>query len=619
MGISSDFVEQVRENCDFEELIQGRCQQVRRNGARQLLALCPFHQEKTPSFHVNLELKRYYCFGCKAKGDVFSFLMETERLEFPEAVRFLARRCGVPEPEEVHFTPEERRRVQERRDRKERLLAMHAEFAKWYMQILRSYPDSPVHRYFLSRGLPWDTADRFMIGASPDSWDASQRFGCSLGFSDEEMLDGGILAKKEETDRVYDNFRNRLMFPIWDEAGRVVGFSARTIEADHGGRKYVNTSETPIFKKGNILYALPWARDGFKKHRMAILCEGQLDAIALHRAGFDCAVAPQGTGFTAEQAKLLSRYTRKVLLCFDADGAGRKATMAALEHLLPLDFEVRSTAIAGGKDPDELLKTEGPPGVTRLIEQSVDLPELIFRNLEQQQEIDLNSPFGKDEAVKLLEHHFGMLSSPVVRDQYWQLAAQRLGLAPEVLYSELRRLRLESAAAQHRSARLRPEAGAKPVAQAMRQAPEGTGGAPVFPGMVAHAARTLFEIALTDEAVARRVMDEVPHALLEQIAVGRALNWLGSLSMNGEWAELPHRLEEMVQIAGDDPAIAKAVATEASVAPEKNERAVGDCINALRQYHGKRERERLKQAVAAARGTPEEAELMRQYLAAAKG
>ncbi len=604
-GITDDYVEQVRENCNFEELIQARCQGIKRAAGDRLVTLCPFHQEKTGSFNVNLTMKQYYCFGCKAHGDVFSFVMELEHLDFPEAVRFLARRCGMPEPEEKTLSPEDRALARARRDRKTRLEEMHAVFARWYMEILRNRPDSAVHRYFLTRGIPWETADRFMLGAAPQEWEGALAYGRGIGFSEEEMLEGGILIRNEERNRLYDRFRNRLMFPIWNEAGRVVGFSARIVETDPKAPKYVNSPESPIFKKGELLYALPLARDGIRRLKMAILCEGQLDAIAYHRAGFDCAAAPQGTGFTAEQAKLLSRYTSRILLSFDADSAGRKATLAALEHLLPLNFEVRSIAIDGGKDPDEILRNEGEAGVAALVDKSVDLSEILFRHLAG--EVDLASPFGKDQAVKTLEHYFGMLSSPVVRSQYWELAATRLNLPPEVLYAELRRIKLQDAAnLRIRGSSQRPEPPA-PVPVSVR-----SDAAAKLPRAVAHAAETLLEIALCDEGAARQVADEAPHTLLDRMPAGRALNWLAALALNGEWAELPQRVAAMIEEVADDGVVAKAVAAGCRIDAPHHARAVADCVAALRRHHAAERRAELKNALAAAAGTADEARLFEE-------
>ncbi|MFA6714295.1 MAG: DNA primase, partial [Victivallaceae bacterium] len=352
-AVPDEIVEEIRSRCNIVDVIRSYIP-LKKAGGGTWKALCPFHNEKTPSFTVSEARGRYHCFGCGAGGDVFRFVMDWEKVDFPNAIHILASKCGVIIPEKTYSSPEDRQQAKQRAGKRERLYQINKEFAEWYALLLKNNPEWPVSQYLAQRGIPPETAQKFQLGAAPDAWDASLTHGKELDFSEEELLESGIVLVNEENKRVYDRFRNRLVFPIWNEQGRVVGFSARTIEKEVPGAKYVNSPETPVFKKSGILYALPLARKAIQEHNMAILCEGQLDTIAMHRAGFECAVAPQGTAFTDEQARILKRYTDRIYLAFDSDAAGQKASARALELLLPLDFEIKVMRFPPGSDPDEI-------------------------------------------------------------------------------------------------------------------------------------------------------------------------------------------------------------------------------------------------------------------------
>jgi len=283
-AIPDEIVDEIRSRCNIVDII-GSYIPLKKAGHGTWKALCPFHQEKTPSFNISEQNQHYHCFGCGKGGDVFSFVMEREGVDFPNAIHLLASKCSVVIPEKTYTNPEERRQAQEHASQRERIYAINEEFAAWYAAQLREHPESPVAQYLLTRGIPDDIAARFRIGAAPDSWDASFKHGTALGFSEHELFESGILTSNENSGKIYDRFRNRLIFPIWNEQGKVVAFSARTIEKNSEGAKYVNSPETPVFKKGNILYALPLARQDIQKLGFVILCEGQLDVIAMHRAG----------------------------------------------------------------------------------------------------------------------------------------------------------------------------------------------------------------------------------------------------------------------------------------------------------------------------------------------
>ncbi len=602
MAFDADFTEQVRENCNFEELIEAHCQGIRRLGPAKAVALCPFHHEKTPSFHVDYALKRYYCFGCKEKGDVFSFVMATEHVDFPDAVRFLARRCGMPEPEYRTSDPAARSAIRRKKEKNERLFEINEFACGFFQELLRRHPDSPVARYLARRGIPAEYADRFRIGAAPEGWDTLLSLGRKKGYSDEELVESGLVVRNEERESLYDRFRSRLVFPIWDNTGRVAGFSARTILAgDSDGAKYVNTPETPIFHKGALLYAFPLALKGFREHGVAILCEGQLDTMAFFRSGLPCAVAPQGTGFTQEQAKLLSKHVAKVCLAFDSDGAGQKALMAALEHLLPLDIEVSALDLSGGKDPDEILKSEGPDALPARLKEAIPLDEIIFRHLKNTS--DLTTPFGMDNAVKTCEHYFAMLSSPVVRNRYWELAAQRLRLPPEVLYAEVRRLKTAASAEEYRKNRY---AEVKQLRTASRTDDLSSG--------ARSAIKILLELALADRDCARNAALEAPSSLLERSMTGKALSFVSAFALNEEWDDLKNQISKLPDEVADDETVAGLLASECRFPADTRTRVCEECLRRLSEEARHLRRAELMKRLKEASGTPGEREIFDEIM-----
>ena len=394
-GVSKDVIEEIRSRCDIVDLI-GSFVPLKRSGTNTYKGLCPFHQEKTPSFHVDASRQMYHCFGCGKGGDVFRFYMDKENVGFSDALHMLASRVGVviPENSGENSDPAEGRR---RADARERLYRVNEDFCCFFERTLLGNPDSPPTQYLIKRGIPRDVAEKFRIGAAPDAWTACLEYGLSLGYTEEELVISGIVRRKEETGRLFDHFKGRLTFAITNEQGRVVGFSARSLEAKPPAGKYINTPESPVFKKGNLLYALPLARKMMVEKNMAILCEGQLDTIAFHRAGFECAVAPQGTGFTEGQARILKRYANRIFLAFDADSAGQKAILRAVELLLPLSMEIKVIRIPGGKDPDELFRNGGPDAVAAAVDDAIPWLDVLVASLPER--YDMDSPAGRGRAA----------------------------------------------------------------------------------------------------------------------------------------------------------------------------------------------------------------------------
>ena len=304
--IPPEIIEEIKSRTDIVELI-GSFVQLKRSGTNNFKGLCPFHQEKTPSFHVDGARQMFHCFGCGKGGDALRFLMDKENIVFVDAVHMLASRAGVIIPE-YSGTDTDHREAQRRGNLRERLLLANETMAQFFAEMLRRNPEGSVGKYLQSRGLSIEEALHYQIGAAPDAWTAGLEYALRRGFTQEELLAAGLIRRKEGSDRTYDQFRNRLTFAIANEQGRICGFSARSLEPKPmDGGKYINTSETPVFRKGNMLYGLSLARKAIVENNLAILCEGQMDTIAYHRAGINYAVAPLGTAFTPEQAKVLKR------------------------------------------------------------------------------------------------------------------------------------------------------------------------------------------------------------------------------------------------------------------------------------------------------------------------
>ena len=514
-GFDQNVIEEIRSRCDIAEVI-GRYVQLKRRGSSSFTGLCPFHQEKTPSFHVDGKWQRYHCFGCGKDGDVFRFIMEHDNIAFPDAVRLLAQRCNVPLPEEGDYDPGAARAA---RDQRERLYKINEEFSLFFCRFLRDNPGCAAARYLAGRGIDRATAEKFRIGAVPEAKNACLEYGRRLGFSEEELVTAGICGRAEESGRLYERFSGRLAFSIENEYGRGVGFSARSLEPKPAdGRKYVNTPETPVFKKGMLLYALPQAKEAVAAGRKIILCEGQMDTIAMHRAGFANAVAPLGTAFTPEQAKLVKRYADEVSLAFDADGAGQKAFLRAAEILLPLSVSIRMISIPGGKDPDELYTHGGAEAVADAVNASVPWLEQLGKMLPGL--YDMTTPVGKGQAAAFLAGLFVLVQNQVEFETYVQEGARLLGVSEEAIYSEVHRLRNR----ERRTFDMR--SGQKAPAPAPVPAPT----APERSALL-----TLLGLALSSDECVREIAELLPPGSVESRSTAwKALDLLVSGALNGE-------------------------------------------------------------------------------------
>ena len=356
VAIPSETIEQIAAANDIVEVI-GSYFPLKRAGAN-FKALCPFHQEKTPSFHVSPQRQTFHCFGCGVGGSVFRFVMEYEHIEFPAAVRKLGARVGIPVVEE-HRAQEEDRQHEARR----MLLRLHADAAAWFHENLLKKDFAEAARdYLKGRGIDRQVAKNWQLGYAPESWDTFLKWALAQGYSRGELLQSGLvkLRNEERTESdVYDRFRGRVIFPICNDVGEVIAFSGRLLQSDAETAKYLNSPETPLFRKGKVLFGLHKTKRGLIDASCAIVCEGQLDLISLFEAGILNVVAPQGTAFTESQARLLKRFVDEAVLCFDADEAGQKAAERSLDALLQNDLIVRVVEMPPGQDPDSLVRSEG--------------------------------------------------------------------------------------------------------------------------------------------------------------------------------------------------------------------------------------------------------------------
>ena len=603
--IPDEILERIRDRADIVEVAASYIQ-VKRAGSNRFKALCPFHNEKTPSFTLNQERQAYHCFGCGKGGDVFSFIMEKENVDFPNAVHLLADRYGILIPENATGRSDSANDNHPKGPRKDRLFKLNEAATLFFQRSLAEHPHSPVAKYLETRKLPSELITEFKIGAAPDSWDAAQRHLASLGYTTEEMVASGILVKND-TGKIYDRFRNRLMFTIWDEQGRIVGFSGRTVEKESQGGKYVNTPETPLFKKSRILYALPLARETIKTLEHVILCEGQMDAIALHRAGFKNAVAPQGTAFTDEQARILKRYSETVKIAFDSDSAGVKATKRAIEIMLPIGFDIQVVRMPPNSDPDQIFAESGVSGLQNVLNASVDFFE--FALDEAKKEHDVSTPWGKSAVTDRMLALIGHITKDVLRAEYASKLAQELALPESAVFTELNKNNRRNAAktafvSERRKAFPSPPQGTtgtpEPAARVAQQPTE------ELPADVAQAETYLLELALAHGTVGRELAEELPTEMISGTPLGKALDMVISLTLNDEW-ELALNAVKDINNETPSPELSKVLAapeladsedgSEESVA--KRRKALDDSVRCLKRYRLEQEKTILQSQISA--------------------
>lgn len=419
--IAEESIERVAAASDIVEVI-GSYFPLKRAGT-SWRALCPFHREKSPSFHVSPHKQAYYCFGCGAGGSVFKFVMEYERVDFGSAVRRLAQRAGITILEENTSPDHDHRRAL-----RSRLLDLHKLAADWFhSNLLRSPAGAPARDYLKSREINAEIAKAWQLGYAPDRRDALLKLATDAGFKDSELRASGLFHGGEEKS-LADRFRQRLMFPIRNDYGEVIAFSGRILPPSEDPAKYVNSPETPIFTKGRALYGLDKARRPLSNAGTAIVCEGQLDLIRIYESGLQNVVAPQGTAFTPAQANLLKRYADTAILCFDSDRAGRTAVERLLPILLAAGFGVRMALLPPNEDPDTLIRTRGADFFRSLVDSAPDYFDFSLEEAAAAKQLD--NPTAKTTLVRKLASYAAYLPDAVAREAVAARLSPRLAISP---------------------------------------------------------------------------------------------------------------------------------------------------------------------------------------------
>jgi DNA primase len=425
--LNKDFIEEVRSATDIVRVI-GRHVQLRQRG-RNFVGLCPFHGEKTPSFNVQQDRQMFYCFGCGAGGDVYKFLMMHDNMTFPDAVVELAREAGIRVPlKKASESAEEGERG--------KLVEANEAALAWFRANLREERGAPVREYLSGRGLSQETIDVFEFGYAPDGYDGLQQT-LKSRFPFEILEKAGLAQVSSTSARKIDRFHHRLMIPIRSAGGRLVSFGGRII--GEGEPKYLNGPETAIFQKGRTLFGLQRGMKAIRKRGFAILVEGYFDVIALHAAGIENTVAPLGTSLTEEQTVLLKRYTEKVIVCLDADNAGRRAAVRSADLLLGRGFTVNVMPLPAEEDPDTFVQKVGAEGFNEALKRSEPAYRYVLKYTLGK--FDLSRPVGKREAMEELLPMLARIVEPIERGQAVQETAQALGIDTNIVIVELRRLR----------------------------------------------------------------------------------------------------------------------------------------------------------------------------------
>ncbi len=450
--MADNFAQTVKEAADIVKVI-GEYVRLRKSGAQNFTGLCPFHQEKSPSFSVNAQHSYFYCFGCHQKGDVFTFVQKIENISFPEAVRTVAQKAGIPLPKREWSSPEEAAQAGLRRQ----LIDIHEAATQYFQQALQSAEAARAREYLSSRAVSADTLATFRMGYAPDDFN-HMREALSKHFSDEAMRSSGLFSSKEQSDdgrpagNLYARFRKRITFPICNEAGKTIAFTARALSSDEkSGPKYLNSPETPLYTKGQVLFNLDKAKAAIRQQDYALLVEGQMDCIRVFTAGIQPVIATSGTAFTEHQVRLLSRFTKRVVVNFDPDTAGANAAEKSLALLTEAEFEVRIVTLEGGLDPDRFVQENGIAAYAEALRTAKPHAEYLIeraRALFPQRTAE-----AKVKAVNFLLPHMRRLPSAIQRTQFVEDAAQKLGIDSSLVRQELQH------AATHRLESVRSNAG----------------------------------------------------------------------------------------------------------------------------------------------------------------
>jgi DNA primase len=436
----TDFAQTVKQQADIVKVVEQYIR-LRKAGAVNYSGLCPFHKEKSPSFSVHAVRQFYHCFGCGVSGDVFSFVVKIENVSFPEAVRIVAQKCGIPLPKKEYSSPEEAAEARLRR----KLLDLHEMAATFFEEQLRGPEGAVAREYLAGRGLNEQGIKTFRVGYAPDSFNALREKLGAMADAD-TLRTSGLFSQKEHDDGtmgpIYDRFRKRVMFPICNESGRVIAFTARTLETgEKAGPKYINSPETPLYSKGQVLFNLDKARTAIRQTEFALLVEGQMDCISVFLRGIQNVIATSGTAFTEHQVNLLRRHTSNVAVNFDPDAAGANAAEKSIALLTEEGFTIKIVTLEDGLDPDRYIRERGVEayvaairGARRQAEYLIERARQLFPGATAEQKV---------KAMNFLLPHIRRMPEALARGQFAHDAAQKLGIDSAVLREELRQAALK--------------------------------------------------------------------------------------------------------------------------------------------------------------------------------
>jgi DNA primase len=433
--VADNFAQTVKQQADIVKIV-GEFVRLKKAGAQNYSGLCPFHAEKTPSFSVHAGRQFYHCFGCGQSGDVFSFIQKIENVSFPEAVKAVAVKCGIPLPKREFASPEEAAESRQRG----RLIELQEAATAWFEQQLRSPEGALAREYLTGRGLTDEGIAKFRMGYAPESFHALRDR--LQGMADEATLRAsGLFSFKEQEDGkpgpLYSRFRKRITFPIANESGRVIAFTARALESgDKAGPKYVNSPETPLYTKGQVLFNLDKARQAIREADFALLVEGQMDCISAYLAGITNVLATSGTAFTEAQVRLLSRYTTRVIVNFDPDTAGANAAEKSIALLTEEGFEVKVVTLEGGLDPDRYVRERGAKAYMTALRGARRHQDYLLERARQM--FPPRTPEAKIKALNYLLPHIRRMPNRIARDEFAMDAAQKLGIDSALVRAELK-------------------------------------------------------------------------------------------------------------------------------------------------------------------------------------
>jgi DNA primase len=433
--MSDNFAQTVKQQADIVRII-GDYVKLRKSGAQNYSGLCPFHKEKTGSFSVNATHGYFYCFGCHEKGDVFTFVMKLENVSFPEAIRVVATKCGIPLPKREFSSPEEAREAGLRRQ----LIDIHEAATQYFEASLKSPEAARAREYLTGRGVTAETIAKFRIGYAPDDFNHMRE---QLGkhFNEEVLRASGLFSAKEQADgshgSMYARFRKRITFPIANEQGKTIAFTARALDSDEkSGPKYMNSPETALYSKGQVLFNLDKAKTDMRAHDFALLVEGQMDCISVYMAGVHNVLATSGTAFTEMQVRLLSRFTKRVVVNFDPDQAGANAAEKSIALLTEEDFEVKVISLEGGMDPDRFVREQGIQAYMAALRTAKRHSDYLIDRARQL--FPARTADAKVKALNFLLPHIRRMPNRIHRDEFAADAAQKLGIDSAILRQELK-------------------------------------------------------------------------------------------------------------------------------------------------------------------------------------